>query len=511
MTDDSAPDAPHTLSAGETLGTRIRRGLAWSALNNILLRVGNLGLSIVLARLLMPAEFGVYAVGLTVHAVLVALADLGVSADLIRNGDVRRRGPTVATMGLGAGVVTAVAMAVTAGPVAAQMGSPQAASVVQVMSLALLLSGLGVVPYAVLQREFMQGRQMICDVLGFLTLAGVTLSLVLMDVGPLSLAIGRVVSQAVVTLAQFSLARIVPRFGWDRGIARSAFVFGGPIAATNLLSWLVINVDNMLVGNALGAVSLGLYVMAFNLSSWPMNAVGTAIRSVALPGFSRVIGDARASSDALARAAGLTLMIAVPLSLLLTIFGQAVVVVLFGSPWISAAAPLYGLAAFGALRILFDVLAAFLYARGASGTVFFIQSAWLALIVPAMLLGIHGWGLVGAGWAHLVVGLVLVLPLYLFAVHRGGVRLGAMVPHAAPVLLACAPAAIVGLWLNQSLELPLARMLVGGAITGLVYLLGLWLLAWVLPRWRGRSAPHTDDPESAGVHLAPAEPDGLGS
>ena len=193
-------------------------------------------------------------------------------------------------------------MAVTAGQVAAQMGSPQATSVVQVMALALLLSGLGVVPYAVLQREFMQGRQMICDVLGFVTLAAVTLLLIRLDVGPLSLAIGRVASQAVVTLTQFGLARVVPRYGWDRDIAKGALRFGGPIAVTNLLSWLVVNVDNMLVGNALGAVSLGLYVMAFNLSSWPMNAVGTAIRSVALPGFSRVVGDARRSSEAVAGA-----------------------------------------------------------------------------------------------------------------------------------------------------------------------------------------------------------------
>ena len=96
--------------------------------------------------------------------------------------------------------------------------------------------------------------------------------------------------------------------------------------------------------------------------------------------------------------------------------------VLFGTAWVDAAAPLYGLAAFGALRVLFDVLAAFLYARGASGTVLVIQICWLVLIVPAMLLGIDGWGLVGAGWAHLVVGLVVVLPLYLFAVHRCDVR-----------------------------------------------------------------------------------------
>ena len=75
------------------LGGQVRRGLAWSTVSNLMLRAGSLAVGIVLARLLTPSEFGVFAVALTVQAVLITLADLGLSADLIRTDDPAARAP----------------------------------------------------------------------------------------------------------------------------------------------------------------------------------------------------------------------------------------------------------------------------------------------------------------------------------------------------------------------------------------------------------------------------------
>ncbi len=62
--------------------------------------MGGLVVGIVLARLLAPEQFGVYAVALTVQSILITVADLGLSADLIRSDEPERIAPTVATLGL---------------------------------------------------------------------------------------------------------------------------------------------------------------------------------------------------------------------------------------------------------------------------------------------------------------------------------------------------------------------------------------------------------------------------
>ena len=82
-------------------GSRIARGLGWSLVWNVVLRIGNLLVSMLVARLIAPEQFGVFAVALTVWTILGALAEFGLGTDLIRADDLERRAPTVATLALG--------------------------------------------------------------------------------------------------------------------------------------------------------------------------------------------------------------------------------------------------------------------------------------------------------------------------------------------------------------------------------------------------------------------------
>ena len=134
------------------IGRKVRRALAWSSVNNIVLRLGNFAVGVLLARILAPSQFGVFAVALTVQTVLIAFAELGITSDLIRHGDIERRAPTVTTVATASTALLAGLMALTAAPVATLLGSHQATSTVQVMSLTLVLSGLSVVPNAAISQ-----------------------------------------------------------------------------------------------------------------------------------------------------------------------------------------------------------------------------------------------------------------------------------------------------------------------------------------------------------------------
>ena len=79
------------------LGTQVRSGLLWSALNNATLRLGTLITGTVLARILDPETFGVFAVAATVQGILMTVSELGLAADLVRRGRFDERGPTIAT------------------------------------------------------------------------------------------------------------------------------------------------------------------------------------------------------------------------------------------------------------------------------------------------------------------------------------------------------------------------------------------------------------------------------
>jgi len=464
------------------LGRSVRKGLVWSFANTIILRLGSLIVGIVLARLLTPEVFGIYAVALAVQSILMTLADLGLSADLVRSGDPERREPTVATLSLGSGVLLTALMASLASPLADAMGTPQAAPVIVVLSGTLILSSAGVVPYARLQRRFGQRELFASGAVDFVVSTGVTLALVLAGMGPMALAVARLVAQASATAVQFVLSRTRPHFGFDRSIAGPALRFGLPLAGANLLSWALLNVDNIVIARAAGEVALGFYVLAFNVSSWPMTAIGTAIRSVSLAASSRTTQDREVAGDRsqdpnLAIATAFAWAAALPAGALLAVLAVPIIGLLYGDRWQAAAPILAALGIFGALRVVFDLMATYLMARGAARPVLWIQILWIVALIPAMILAIDFFGLAGVGWAHVVVAVLVILPAYFWALH--GVRAAAAPVLAVlwPPMLAAAAAWISADYVSSRVASPLPALLLGGASGLLVYaaLIYKWL------------------------------------
>jgi PST family polysaccharide transporter len=480
---------------------QVRRGLAWSGLSSLVMRGGNLLLGIALARLLAPEDFGVFAVALTVQTVLVTLADLGLGADLVRAERPDERAPTVASLSLLSGALLTALMIGTAAPLATAMGAADAAPVVVVLSFTLLLSGAAVVPGAYLARNFEQQKLFVSEGVNFALSTGVALVLVLAGAGPMALAVSRLVGQVAGTALQFVLAGMRPRWGFDRTVARSALRFGVPLAAANMLSWALLNIDNVVVSRTSGVVALGFYVLAFNVSSWPMTAIGQAIRPVTLAAFARE--QHRDPGPSLARATALSAAAAAPVGALLAVLALPVVTLLYGERWAPSAAALAGLAMFGGLRIVLDVLATFLIARGAVNGVLWIQVCWTVALVPAIVLGVRWGGLAGAGWAHLAVGALLILPIYLVALHRAGAPVGAVVGNLWQPVLAVLPAALVAAQVAQRIDQPALAALAAGTTGLLVY-------AAVLHRWvRARlAAPPAASPVVVPLAPAPVVPAG---
>lgn len=460
------------------LGRTAVRGAAWSGLSTIVLKLGGLVVGIILARVLAPEQFGVYAVALTVQAILMTLADLGLSADLIRSEDPDRIAPTVATLGLLSGTLLTVMTFLLSGALADVLGSPEAGPAIAVLSFTLVLGGATVVPFAMLQRRFQQKELFLIGTVDFIVSTTVTLILIALGFGVLGLAIGRVSAQIASTVLQFVLAKVVPRFSIDRAMVGPVLAFGLPIAAANLLSWALLNADNVILARTVGATALGYYVLAFNISNWPMSALAQMVRSIALPYFSR----AGSTTAALATVTSLAWALALPAGAALALLAGPVIEVVYGERWLPGAGVLAALGLYGALRVVFDVFAGFLYATGRSRPVLWIQLATLLPLVGAIVVGAQQWGIVGAGWAHLIVAGLIVLPAYLFVLHRSGVAIAPILRAAWPPTLAVVPAVAVAAGVRLVLPDPVPALLVGGASFAVVYVLVLG--RWILRRTR---------------------------
>ncbi len=368
-------------------------------------------------------------------------------------------------------------MALTARPLALAFDSPDSAGVIRLMAVSLAIFGFSIVPAARLQREFRQGLLFAVNGTGLLASVTTMTSLALLGFGPASLAWAQIASQSVVAIAMFAVTRTRLRLGFDRAIAAESATFCLPLAFANLLSWLLLSVDNLIVARVMTPQQLGFYVLAFNVSSWPMSAIGQSIRVIALPGFSRA-GDQSVKNRALLLATAPIWTVSVVAGAALAAAAPAIVVMLYGQRWSAAAVPLVGLAVFGALRVVFDLLATFLIAVGRTFWVLLVQVAWLVAMVPVMLVAVSRFGLAGAGWAHVVVAVAVVAPAYLLCLHKIGIDVRSYLHEFAVPAVAVVPTA-AACWLAvTSIDRAAVAFLVATACTLALYVLPMarwWL------------------------------------
>lgn len=483
MTDIKADDAP------EELGRSVSRALGWSTLAQILGRVGNFGVGIVLARLLTKEDFGVYAVALVAINLLIVANDLGVIAAVIRwQGNVREAAGTAATLSLCFSAVIFTLTCVVAPFFARALDAPEATNLVRVVAIAILIDGCSAVPQAMLVREFRNDRLALAELGGFLVGTPVTIGLAVFGAGPWSIVVGRIAGATAVGIIVIASAPFRVPFAFDRVIGRELVRFGAPLALSAVVSQAVLNVDYIIVGRELGPVALGVYLLAFNLSSWPASLVSTAVARVAFAGFSRLVADRDRLRSAFPRSVGVALSILVPLVVTLAVLAPEVIRFLYGPKWLPAVTPLRFLVILGGLRILIDLLIDLSIADGRPRVALTIRTVWLMAAVAALVVGASTAGLRGVGIAHVAVAGLVVLPWLLADARRSGIPPALLGRQAVRPLLAGAAAAAVMVAATGVVTGTFPRLAVAGALGGMTYVAVLVprnpLVGWVVGHLR---------------------------
>jgi PST family polysaccharide transporter len=446
---------------------------------------------IVLARLLTEEDFGVVATALVAVNLLMAVNELGVIPAIVRwqGDDVERAARTGSTIaGLMSCVLYLVAFVAAPG-FADLLGAPEAAGVLRVLALTVLVDGFIAIPLALLTRSFRQGRMTAAETIGMVTYGVVAVAMAAAGTGAWAIAVSRVVGSVVTGLLffKFSPARVRP--GFERDIALSLLRFGVPIAASALIVEAVLNVDYVVVGRTLGTMTLGLYLFAFNLSSWPVSVVSVAIGRVSFAGFSRLVDDRARLVRGFLAAFGIAALATVGLVLILVVLAPEIVEVIYGDKWLPAVVAVRFLLVLGGFRVLSDLVVEVVIADGRPTQTLVIRIIWLAALAPALVIGANSGGLRGVGIAHLIVALGVALPLFLYAANGSGIKVSGFAHALWRPLSGAAVALIAMLVTLNALEGALARLVVGGMVGMAVYALLVlpWnpLVTWLWHQLRG--------------------------
>jgi PST family polysaccharide transporter len=436
-------------------------------------KLGSFVVSLVLARLLAPEDFGIFAIALAATQFAMHVNDMGVIAATVQwRGRVEDMVPTGTTMALLFSAGWYLLFWFAAPAFATLAGSSDATPVVRLLTASILIDGVVAVRVGLIQRRFQQDKLTIAILAGFGVNAAVAITLASRGAGAYSFAIGQLCQAFVTGIFILWMARMPFRLGFDRAVAKRLIRFGAPLAAGLAAESALLYSDSIIVGHVLGPVLLGYYLLAFNVSSWIPGVLSTAVRYVSIPGFSRIAEHEEASFAGAARKA-ITAMfgVATPVVVGLAVLSPALLAVLYGTKWSDSSAPLRFLALVMVARLLttlgFDIQTSL----GKTHVTARVNATWVLALVPAIYVGANLGGITGAAAANAAVALLVAVPLILHSLMRSGVSLRPALPAILRILAGGAATALIMLATSLVLRGSNAlQVVVGGALGGLAYL-----------------------------------------
>ncbi|HEU4449419.1 MAG TPA: oligosaccharide flippase family protein [Gaiellaceae bacterium] len=418
------------------------RGIPWTFLTLAGSRLVQIGGTVVLARLLVPEDFGLVALALTISIFLGLVASLGLGGVYVVKQDLDARAQgTYLSMFLAMGAGFAVVMAALSPLAARVFAEPRLDEIVLGLAVMVFFSGgLNWFYEALLQRELEFRNRFVAQMVQALTYAGTGVLLALLGAGVWSLVAAQIASAAAYAVALLALAPYRVRPAFDGAAAREGIREGSGFLVQTATSFAAQNVDILLVGRVLGAARLGLYSMAVRLCELPTWFVAEAVAKVTFPAFARMRSRGEDVVPAFLTALKLVAFATCPLGIVLSGAAEPVVLVVFGEQWAGMVGPLAVLGVWAAVKPLRNTIAWLLNSVGHQSVVGRLSLVLLVLLVPAVYLAARGGGITDVAWVVLGESVVATAALAWFARARAGAPLRALWGAVAPIAAACAPA-----------------------------------------------------------------------
>lgn len=368
-----------------TLASRAVRGTAMVLVSSYANMAFGIVYGIVMARLLDPDHFGVFALAMFFFALLDLRGKLGLDYAFIH------RHPTtdqliathwalqtiLAVLTLGLVTIAALIISRLTYPVAT-------APIMIAIAGAMLIEAIGSTARAAMEKELVFARSTVVTS-GALLVSYVAAITLAMNGFTYWALVGQVAVNAALATFGFwwmyrGSMRAFFQFHVDRDLARWMLRFGGVLSLGAIATAVLLQFDNFLVGTFVGTAALGFYAQAYKVAQWPTGLVTHVVARTSLPTYAKLQDDAARLAKAFEMSLWLILTIALPLAIALFVSAPDFLILLYGEKWLPSAILLRFLVGYSILRPLLDDTGALFTAIGKPQTITII------LVVQALML-----------------------------------------------------------------------------------------------------------------------------
>ena len=411
--------------------------------------------TVVLGRLLGPAEFGLIAMVTPILGFVSTFNDFGFAQAIIQRQEITRRQiSALFWMGLAISAALAAIVMLAAPLVGRTYREPRTVGIMFAMSSLLVLNTLSMVPKTLLRRNMRFIAVTASDLSSILIGSGVGVAAALMGFSYWSPVIGQAATAVVGVVLAYALAGWWPSRPAGDPALKQMVRFGANLTGVNVATYFSMTADNMIVGVFAGKVALGLYDRSYNLTVQPLNQLLLPVSQVSVPLLSRLHDRPDLYKRSYLTMIRLALLLSMPAMLLCVLFAGPIIHVLLGKQW-DAAAPIFAWVCAGGLLVPVFASTGWVFTTQGRTDKQMVYSSITALIgIASFAIGIR-WGAVGVAAASALSFTFIQLPIMVRAMTRlGPIMLRDIVTTLAPFTAAALCVAVPLYYLRWVTHLP---------------------------------------------------------
>lgn len=410
------------------VGRRIASGAGWMVLLTGLQRVLGVVSTIILARLLLPEDFGLIAMAMAFVAIMELIWAFSFDAALIQNQAAdRRHYDTAWTLNMAFGAVVAIALAAAAYPAALFYDEPRLTELVMWLAVGSLFRGLENIGVVSFRKELRFGAEFWYQISSKLSGFLVTIPLAFVLRSYWALAIGMVASRVVTVLISYLAHPYRPRFCLA---ARSALLgFSKWLFLNNVLFAVQMRSQDFVIGKLGGATGLGLYNISYEIATLPSTTIVYPINRAVFPGLARLVDDPLQLARTYLQTVAVIALLVVPAGMGIAATAPLLVPTVLGSKWIETVPVVEVLAFFGVLAALSSVFGPTFLALGRPRVLSALSVGNVLLFIPALIVGTRSAGVLGAAFASLSVVATMAVVSHWLAARALGIGIGRLLAH----------------------------------------------------------------------------------
>ncbi|HKQ25250.1 MAG TPA: MOP flippase family protein [Burkholderiales bacterium] len=387
-------------------------GVKWSSISHFGRRGLSLLSTIILARLLAPADFGLVAMAAVAIGFIELFKDLGTATAVIQRKDPSQGLlASVFWLNVGFGLAAAMVLYLLAPLLGAFYREPQVIPIMRMLSLSFLLSGLSILQSSLLERdlEFDKLARIEIGAALFATLVGIAAAL--LGYGAWSIVCQMLAGNFAATLLFWIASRWHPSWEFDWAEVRSVMGFSLNLTGASIFIYFARNADKFLIGRFLGSQDLGYYDLAYRLMQLPLQGISAVISRVMFPLYSRMQDDTGQFGRTYLKVASAIALVSFPLMLGLTALAEPFVLTMFGAAWTPVIPLLLILAPLGALQSVTTTVGTIYTAKGRTDLALWWTIGAGLLFVLSFVLGLP-WGILGVTVSYASMFLLLTYPTF---------------------------------------------------------------------------------------------------